>query len=204
MVKSIGRAQNSRFLQVSSRRRFLKYVAALGGAAGITALGYDYFSNRSQGVSTTSTTASYVPPANSTPDYSDFLKWLASVSKPYAGKSLKIALEYEFTPLAIQSLDLDFFNATGIVNSYDLLPYALHLYAINFMASTHASTYDVYSVDYQDVGSFKDNILSPDVLADRYPDLTYEKINSNDFYGVPWSYLATYPPELPTPYGAGG
>ncbi len=186
-----------------NRRKFLKYLAvgAIGaGAAGSAA--YFALNRPDMGSATTtqsSATTTYIPPVGATEEYAQFLSWLASVSKPYANQALKISLEYEFTPLALQQIDLDFFNATGIDNQYSLRPYYLHLGEISQMVQTQSPTYDVFSVDYQDVASYKDYILSPTELADQYPELTYQKINPSDFLDIPWAYCANYPP---SPYQA--
>jgi multiple sugar transport system substrate-binding protein len=127
-------------------------------------------------------------------DYARFLKWLNSAAKPYAGRSLNVSVEYEFSPLALQRLDLDFYGATLVTDQYSLKPYYLHLEDISLMTRTKSPTYDVYTVDYQDVASFKDHIISPTELSARFPDLTYEPIRPTDFLDVPWSYCASYPP----------
>jgi multiple sugar transport system substrate-binding protein len=180
-----------------SRRRLLKYLGVAGiGALAAGVVGYEALAGKLSPDSTSSTTqtSTYVPPANSTPDYAEFMTWLSSVSKPFAGRSLDISLENEFASLGIQQLDLDFLNATMINDQYNLKPYDLHLQDISLMARTKASTYDLFSVDYQDVGSFYDLVLSPSELADKYPGLTYQSLNPNDFYNIPWSYCSTYPP----------
>lgn len=188
----------------AGRRRFLKYVAGAAGVAVVGALGYEGFRflQESHPGQTNSTSAStYQPPSNATPNYSEFLKWLASASKPYAGQSINLALEYEFTPLALQSLDLDFFNASRINDSSELKPYFAHFTDISLMVRTQSPTYDVFSVDYQDVAFFKDHILSPTELSSKYPDLTFEGFKGTDFRTIPWSFLSTYPP---APYATNG
>lgn len=175
----------------------LKYLAiAAAGAAVAGVGGYAALSGGLGGLSSGSNTqtSTYMPPSGSTTDYAEFMKWLSSVSKPYANQSLAISLEDEFAALAIQQLDLDFLNASSINDQYDLKPYDLHLQDISLMAATKASTYDLFSVDYQDIGSFSNLVLSPTELADKYPDLTYEPIDPSDFLPVPWSYCTSYPP----------
>ena len=62
------------------------------------------------------------------------------------------------------------------------------------MVRTASPTYDVFDTDYQDVYSFKDHVLSPTDLAEKYPDLTYSKFSADDFQKTAWSLLASYPP----------
>jgi multiple sugar transport system substrate-binding protein len=174
-----------------SRRKFLKYagIGVASAAAGVA--GYSYLAHPFSKNVTSET--SYTPPANATPDYAEFMKWLASVSGPYSGQTLDISLEYEFSPLALQLLDLDFLNATQISDQYDLKPYSLHLADVLEMVQTKAPTYDIISTDYQDIGSFHQYVLSPTQLAEKYPDLTYSNFSPNDFLSVPWSLCASYP-----------
>jgi multiple sugar transport system substrate-binding protein len=119
---------------------------------------------------------------------------LSSVSKPYSGQSIKVALEYEPTPLGLQAIDSHFFDATGINAQYEIKPYLLHLGDITLVARLASPAYDAYDCDYQDVSSFKDHILSPTDLAEKYPDLTFSSFNPQDFQKRAWSLLATYPP----------
>lgn len=182
-----------------SRRKFLRY-AGVGAAAAVAAAGgYAYLSRQKgsgeEGSNTsTSYTSTYVAPTNATSDYAQILEWLASVSGPYAGTTLNISLEYEFQPLGVQSIDPDFFRASGIDDQYELKTYDLHLADISQLASTHSPDYDIVGLDYQDLGSFSDLVFSPSELADQYPDLTYEKINQQDFQPVAWSLCSEYPP----------
>ena len=187
---------------LSSRRRFLAYAGLLGAGAALAYFGLMNFDRGSSGQKTVG--SSYSPPANATPDYKEFMTWLASVSKPYAGQTVNISLEDESTPRALQNLDLDFLNATGINDSYDLKPYFLHLTDITLMANEKAPTYDVFSVDNQDMAYFKDDIISPTQLAEKYPDLTYEKFSASDFQPIAWSLLAQYPQGPYSSPGASG
>ena len=129
-------------------------------------------------------------------DYQDFLNWLHSVSGPYSGKTLKISLELEFGPFATQLIDNDFLRASGIQDQYDIKPYALQLDAVSLMASTQSSSYDVYSLDVENLGVFPSLPISPYTLAQQYPDLTYPGLNLDDFHRFSWDRIATYPPDL--------
>lgn len=198
------------------RRRFLKYAGiAAAGVAAAGYLGYPYVSRLLQNPQSSTTTStissasssslsSYTPPPDAPPDYAEFLIWLHSVAGPYAGKNLNIALENEPTPLATQLLDQDFFKASGINDQYNIKPYSLHLSDLSLMVNTQSPSYDVYDVDHQDVGFFKDHILSPTQLADKYPGLTFAPITSGDFPTQAWEILGTYPPATVAGAGSAG
>lgn len=183
-------------MQGITRRRFLKYLGSAAGLAFAAGIGYYFssFNQISKSVSTIISTSSYTPEGNLPEHYKEFLQWLASVSKPYSGATLNISMEAEATPRALQKRDPDFFKASGINVQYDLKPYTLHLSDISLMTRTQSPTYDIYSVDNQDIAFFKDHILSPDDLADKYRDLTFEPIRGDDFFPLPWALTATYPP----------
>jgi len=200
----------------ADRRKFLKYIGAVGVAAAAGVVGYEALLNtpgtpttskRTNSTTTlpptttTTTPTSSISGADWTPDYSEFLKWLQGVSKPYRGKTLNLSLESEPFYLGVQSRDPDFYLASGINNSYNIQPYSLQLSTVSLMVNTSAPTYDAFTVDHQDVAEFKDYILSPTDLAEKYPDLTYENLNPQDFYGLPWSVMAVYPPDKSYNYG---
>ena len=181
------------------RRRFIKYALSSAAGASLAALAYPYvaglFSPSAGPATSTSTTSTsgYLPP-DVTPDYKEFLSWLHSASRPYAGTTLNIALEDEPTPLGTLLQDSDFGNATSMNDEYTVQSYYLHLSSLSLMTNTKSPTFDVFDVDHQDVASFKDHILSPTDLAEMYPDLTYEPITQDDFEPLAWSLLARYPP----------
>ncbi|HZW84753.1 MAG TPA: twin-arginine translocation signal domain-containing protein, partial [Nitrososphaerales archaeon] len=185
-----------------SRRRFLKYggLAAVGAAA--AALGYFYLSpggqrTVTQTTGTGTTSSGTYDPGNVPPDYAEFLTWLHAAARPYAGKTMNVSLENEPTPVATQVIDSDFFKATSINNSYSIKPYYLHLSDLSLMVNTMAPTYDVFDVDHQDIAQFKDHIMSPAVLAETYPDLTFAPISSSDYADLAWSLVGEYPPNVP-------
>jgi multiple sugar transport system substrate-binding protein len=174
------------------RRRLLKYGALLSIGAGAAYLGYAYLPKYDQ--NTTSTLSSIRTSVADSSTHGQFLEWLASVSKPYSGRSLSVALEAEASTFALQSIDNDFFNVTGINAQFNIKPYLYHLADIQFMAATASPSYDAFDADYQDIASFKDHVLSPTDLADKYPDLTYSQFTQNDFQDEAWALTANYPP----------
>ncbi|HUI00102.1 MAG TPA: substrate-binding domain-containing protein [Nitrososphaerales archaeon] len=190
-----------------NRRQFLRAAAILGGGAMIAG-GLDYILAPPTAV-TTPTSSSVVTSGSSSTgqlpsfskDYTDFLEWLGTASKSLAGKRLNISLESEFMPLAIQQRDTDFASVTNITDGYNLEPYSLQLAAVQLMTSTQSPTYDVFSVDNQNLGVFNQSMVSPFDLASRYPELTYPNQNYEDFLPILWNNVATYPP---APSGAQG
>jgi multiple sugar transport system substrate-binding protein len=64
------------------------------------------------------------------------------------------------------------------------------------MTSTKTSTYDVFSVDNQNLGAFNQHIISPYDLAARYPEITYPGLNFDEFTPILWDTVASYPPAL--------
>lgn len=147
-------------------------------------------------------TSSYTPP-NVTPDYKEFLTWLHSASRPYAGTTLNIALEDEPTPLGSLLQDQDFANAASMNDEYTIKTYYLHLSDLSLMVNTKSPTFDIFDVDHQDVATFKDYILSPTDLAEMYPDLTFEPITQSDYESLVWSLVAQYPPGTVVSGGTG-
>jgi multiple sugar transport system substrate-binding protein len=194
-----------------SRRQFIRAATILGGSAMIVlGLGDIVAAPPRTTLPTNSTSAlssissgqrstSQLPSFSK--DYTDFLEWLGPASESVSGKRLNISLESEFMPLAIQQRDTDFTNATNITDGYNLEPYPLQLSAIELMTSTQSSTYDVFSVDNQNIGSFNKDVISPFDLASRYPELTYPNQSYSDFAPILWNNVATYPP---APVGSSG
>ncbi len=190
------------FVMNITRRRFIKYagVALIGGSA--TALTSQYLLsarlNPSDGVTPTTTTTRtselderYKPPA-----YLDFMEWLRSVSKPYEGKKLVTALELEPSPLALQRMDPEYFDYTGILVGYELTPFIQNLVNTTLAVSTRSPTYDIMNVDGSNLARFKDHLIPPQELAELYPDLTYADLNTDDFHRAGLAFAAKYPQDL--------
>jgi multiple sugar transport system substrate-binding protein len=183
-----------------SRRKFIRLATTLAGSALVVAgLGGIVTSGRVQAPpSSSSNLASSTSVASPTAenfskDYADFLAWLATASKKVTSKRLTISLESEFTPLAVQRRDEDFSSATGITDGYNLLPYQQQLATVQLMTSTQSPTYDVFSVDNQNLGVFNKHMISPYDLAARYPEITYQGLDYPDFDNILWKNVATYP-----------
>jgi multiple sugar transport system substrate-binding protein len=186
-----------------SRRKFIRLATTLAGSALVIAgLGGIITTGKAEAPSSTSSTLTSSSSSSSAPavlfskDYSDFLAWLGTASKKVENRRLTMSLETEFTPLAVQHRDADFSSATGITDSYNLLPYQSQLAAVQLMASTQSPTYDLFSVDNQNLGAFNKHVVSPYDLATRYPDLTYPGLDYPDFDPILWENVATYPPAV--------
>jgi len=187
-----------------SRRKFIRLVTTLAGSAlvvaglgGIVTSGQVQAPQSPSSTLTSSTSAPSTTPELFSKDYADFLAWLGPASKKVTSKRLTISLESEFTPLAVQRRDQDFTSATGITDGYNLLPYQQQLATVQLMTSTQSSTYDVFSVDNQNLGTFNKHIVTPYDLAARYPEITYQGIDYPDFDPILWENVATYPAAAP-------
>jgi multiple sugar transport system substrate-binding protein len=185
----------------ASRREFFRRAIALAGG-GLVAAGLGDFAingvwetGLGMPTPTTSATSSRsITSQNLTPDYQDFLEWLRGASGKLAGKSLNVSLETEFAPYAIERRDIEFFSYSNISSNYELKPYLLQLSDATLMTRTHAPTYDVFSIDNQNLGSFTPHVLPPSQLAQTYPDLTFPKLDARDFRPFLWNNVAKYPP----------
>lgn len=189
-----------------NRRDFLKTGAILGAGAAAAAAAYVSLSPRA----TTGALRSIGSNATSTlgiqgrlndpsvpSEYKELLTWLQAVSGPYKGVKVEINLQDEPDYRALQDLDVDFFSATGINSQYDLDPYILNLEKTRLAVQTASPAIDVIDFDAIDIPSFDEYLLSPKVLAETYPDVTYPGLDLDDFMQTPMNLIATYPPVLP-------
>ena len=189
-----------------SRRDFVKQLLTLAGGGLVAAGVGEYFLGNSPGGPPPEgppTTTSITTPSESLPlDYRDFLTWLQTAASHNQQRSLNVSMEAEFTPISIQRRSIDFLKFSQITDQYSLKPYALQLSDVSLMVKTQSPTYDVFSIDNQNLGVFKDAVISPITLAQEYPDLTYPKLDLEQFSRFVWDNVATYPPDLSL--GAGG
>jgi len=190
------------------RREFLKHGLTLASGALITA-GLGGFLLDGMGKASPGAQASSAPTLTSStlegtssspsgpllPDYQDFLNWLKSASATLPQKkSLSISMESEFDPIALQLRGNDFLQYSGIDGLYNLQSYAQQLSTVILMSSTQSPSYDVFSIDGQNIGALKGAVVTPTELAERYPDLTYPALNLGEFSAFAWDNVATYPP----------
>jgi multiple sugar transport system substrate-binding protein len=187
-----------------SRRQFLRTALALCGGALAVAGGADLAINGltlnpnaavSKFLSSNAITGT--GQANYTPDYLDFLEFLKSVSDKVPSKSVITSLEAEFAPYSLEAVDPSFLQYSGIAAEYNPAPYLIQLQQVQFTVSTKSPSYDILSIDNQNIASFENGIISPLVLQQRYPELTYKNYNVSDFQNTVWNYVAEYPPVTP-------
>ena len=184
-----------------SRRDFLRMAAGvIGGAlavAGVADLGIQGVQlnpNSQYSKYLTPTTTSSSASQGFLPDYLAFLEWLQSVSDKVPSKTSELTLEQEFAPYGAQALDPSFLQYSGIAAGYSELPYLSQLATVQVAVSTKSPSYDVYSIDNQNIASFENGVISPSQLAQAYPELTYPNYNVDDFMTTVWDYVAAYPP----------
>jgi multiple sugar transport system substrate-binding protein len=175
---------------------------AVAGAADLGLTGLQLDPNAQYRGYLTRTTTSVASPQGLLPDYLDFLDWMKSVSDKVPSKTVDLTLEQEFAPYAVQARDPDFLRYSQINAGYSELPYLVQLEAVTLAVSLKSPSYDVYSIDNQNIASFESGVVSPNDLAKAYPDLTYPNYNVQDFMSTVWDYVATYPPN--TAKGSGG
>lgn len=189
-----------------NRRDFLRTGAILGAGAAAAAAAYVGLSPKGttrvlSSIGSNSTSQLGIQGRLNDPsvpnEYKEFLTWLQSVSGPYKGVKIEINLQDEPDYRALQDLDVDFFSATGINSQYDLEPYILNLEKTRLAVQTASPAIDIIDFDAIDIPSFDEYLLSPKVLAETYPDVTYPGLDLDDFMQTPMNLIATYPPVLP-------
>jgi multiple sugar transport system substrate-binding protein len=194
-----------------NRRDFFKAGAILGAGAA-AAVAYATLSpggtlstmTQTSGTTANSGLQARLADPNVPSEYKEFLRWLRSVSGKYRGTRVAINLQNEPDYRAVQRLDSDFFGASGINSQYDLEPYILNLEKTRLAVQTSSPAIDVIDFDSLDIPTFKDYLIPPKVLADRYPDLTFPGFILDDFEKTPMNLIGSYPPVLPdasTPSG---
>ena len=169
---------------------------AVGGAADLGIYGFRVDPYRSIEKLLSSTATSSTSSSNLLPDYLDFLEWMQSVVDKVPSRSTVTSLEAEFAPYALEALDPTFFQYSGIAAGYNPVPYLVQLQEVTLAVSTKSPSYDVFSIDNQNIASFESGILSPAQLAQTYPELTYRNYDTNDFMTTVWDYVASYPPPV--------
>jgi multiple sugar transport system substrate-binding protein len=186
--------------QKVSRRKFLTYLGIAGAGAAIG--GAVYLNMGSQQVNQPParkplTIAEPKNPQNYTPDeYYEFIRWLQSVSDKVAGKQIRVALEAEVGPRALFRNKVDFDTATGVTSFFEFDIYQNNLAKTLLAVTTKSPTFDVMNVDIANVGRFKEHLISIEEIMKQFPDLTYPKLNLDDFERTIWNASAKYPPDL--------
>lgn len=177
------------------RRDLLRWALAVGGAgltlAGLADLGVNGLES---GAGVTSSGSSSSASQSYTPDYLDFLEWAQSVSDKIPNKSVTVSLEEEFAPYAVQQQNPGLQSYTGMTAGYDLLAYLTQLNSMVLALNTQSPSYDIFSIDNQNIGSFQGGIYSFTELAEKYPDLSYPNYSPGDFTAIALDSVGTYPP----------
>ncbi|MBI2127337.1 MAG: twin-arginine translocation signal domain-containing protein, partial [Thaumarchaeota archaeon] len=189
-----------------SRRKFLTYLGIAGGAAAIG--GAAYFTTLRQpqpsAIEPTQGNQTQTPkpttpkrhliiaepknPQNYTPDeYLEFIRWMQSVQDKVAGKQIRVALEAEVGPRALYRNKIDFETATDMTLLLEFDVYQNNLAKTLLAVTTKSPNFDVMNVDISQLGRFKDHLIPIEEIVNRYPDLTYPKLNFDDFEPMPWN-----------------
>jgi multiple sugar transport system substrate-binding protein len=133
------------------------------------------------------------------PDYLDFLEWMQSISDKIPTRSIEVSLEQEFAPYAISAYNPSFLQYSKVSAGYSELPYLTQLATMQLAVSTKSPSYDIFSIDNQNIASFSGSGIIPySTLAQTYPELTYPQYDIQDFMTTVWDYVATYPPAFAT------
>jgi multiple sugar transport system substrate-binding protein len=187
----------------NSRRRFIKYAAAAVLAGAATTLSSQYLlspggpsSIVNGGNTTTTTRTNGLEDRYHPPEYLQFMDWLRNASKPFEGNKIVAALELEPAPLALQKLDPEYFDYTGIYVGYELTPFIQNLVNTSLAISTQAPTYDIMNVDGSNLARFKDHLIPPSELAATYPEATYPNLNIDGFARAGMAFSGKYPQDL--------
>ena len=184
-----------------SRREFLRMALAISGGAlavaggaelGIYGIQSSPYNSFKKYITTTSIETASL--STTLPDYLDFLEWMQSVSDKVPSKSCQTSLEAEFAPYGLETLDPTFFQYSQIAAGYNPVPYLIQLEEVQLAVSTKSPSYDIFSIDNQNIASFENGILSPTDLANTYPELTYPNYDTDDFINTIWNYVGAYPP----------
>ncbi|MBU05857.1 MAG: hypothetical protein CL877_07915 [Dehalococcoidales bacterium] len=184
----------------TTRRKFIKYAGA-AAVSGLTAglASYALMPSNSVADSMDSTTigiGSFEVERYRPPDYLKFLDWLRSVSKPLSGQRIVIAMENEPFPRAMQRINSDFFNFSGILTEYELTPFLQNLSNIRLAVNTKSPTYDIFNIDGSQIATFSDDLIPPQELAELYPELTYPDFDVDGFDSIGWALSSKYPQDL--------
>ncbi len=187
-----------------SRRRFLTYlggaaVGAVGGAAG-----YSFIRSSSPSRSSPTPSLNIAPfvrrPKNRrdyiSDEYIEFLRWLRSVSERVKGQTIKVALEDDPQLNVIRFNRTDFTENSGVQVEHDMDAYAANLYKTVLAVTTRSPTYDVMNIDASNTGRFKDHLIPPKELMQRYPELTYPGLDLSDIGDFHLSVTGKYPPDV--------
>jgi multiple sugar transport system substrate-binding protein len=153
-----------------SRRLFLRNASLLGLGAGVLGSGL-------------------VRPFRATPALAqglapdaELLKWVAEVSKPFAGTTLKLATESTPPSNALNSQLKQFFEAaSGIKVEIEVLPLEQVLQKLTLDIASQLGSYDLYYIDQSWAASVSRDVFDPREQLDAKPELAMPNYNIDDF-----------------------
>ncbi|HEY6631960.1 MAG TPA: ABC transporter substrate-binding protein, partial [Rhizobiaceae bacterium] len=154
------------------RRDFLRLAGKLGLGAGALGMGM----HRGP--------YSFVPSAQAQEALQpspETLKWVADVSKPFAGTTLKLATESTPPSNALNSqLKKYFEEASGIKVEIEVLPLEQVLQKLTLDVASSLGTYDLYYIDQSWAAAFNGDVFDPREQLQN-ADLAMPNYNIDDF-----------------------
>ena len=154
----------------TSRRSFLRSAGMLGLGAGVLGSGL-------------------VRPFRATPALAqglepdpEMLKWVADVSKPFAGTTLKLATESTPPSNALNSQLKQYFEkASGMTVEIEVLPLEQVLQKLTLDIASQLGSYDLYYIDQSWAASVSRDVFDPREQIKDKPELAMPNYNIDDF-----------------------
>jgi len=160
------------------RRDFLKSTAKLG--LGVSLLGMP----RPFGGFSTAEAAESDP---------EILAWLEDVSRPFRGKTIKLATEATPPSIAINSrLKQSFEKASGIRVEIEVLPLEQVLQKMTLDIASRLGSYDLYYIDQSWAASVSQDVFDPREQLEDRPDLAMPNYDIDDFMPALVDGIAKY------------
>lgn len=165
------------------RRDFLRLAGKLGLGAG--ALGMGMQRGPFNFVQSAQAQEALQPSAET-------LKWVADVSKPFAGTTLKLATESTPPSNALNSqLKKYFEEASGIKVEIEVLPLEQVLQKLTLDVASSLGTYDLYYIDQSWAASFNQDVFDPREQLQN-TELAMPNYNIDDFLPALVDGIAMY------------
>jgi len=166
------------------RRDFLRNASMLGLGAGALGSGITrpFF-----GMSQAHAQAAGLEPSK------EVLDWVAEVSKPFAGTTLKLATESTPPSNAINSQLKQYFEqASGMTVEIEVLPLEQVLQKMTLDIASQLGTYDLYYIDQSWAASVSRDVFDPREQLAEKPDLAMPDYNIDDFLPALVDGIAKY------------
>lgn len=123
----------------------------------------------------------------------DILDWVRDVSKPFAGKTLKLATESTPPSNAINSqLKKYFEEASGMTVEIEVLPLEQVLQKMTLDIASQLGTYDLYYIDQSWAASVSNDVFDPREQIAAKADLAMPNYNIDDFLPALVDGIAKY------------